>query len=666
MIFSTQIKNLLQFRFIVLAILLLPLTGCSVFEDLINSDGTINLSGKLMQATGIRPYRDRSRGDRKLTAEETKRAAQAKELFSKSAGMPIASAQKSAGSRNTIIVPPGKKVKMTARGFCLDAGIAAPKSNEPLQLINVSQLVPGNILPVYKALQAWEAKHPDRHGAVQSLMWGIRHARSQSPMVRELAPFQKEILNEAYPGGANKYEKYLNKQYNKALMDDLKRQALGQLGQFVDNKVPFKLKSNLDLTSAEGLKSSAVNMVKKSGVKVSNKNISAAEVATAAGVAGIMSQLMSMPVSGTPQANTAYTLLDEGVAAYSVTPGGVEKAFIEIVNTTDKPYSFDVSDYAGFSTRKTQPVAMYPDIDGLPQAPWEEEKDCQRVTILSVTPKKCCYRVGDAISPQDFDVRTSPPGLQISVDPVKAIIPGPGALGGGVGSQSVTIRAMCSNGTMNFETVSVNVTDENYEIKKEGSFDLKKILSKIFEPIEEIFNDSRIEKKWGKKTFDFGPSLKWNYTESTKNLCCDLHPGNCQIKKIKKYGGTFSLGGEASFTFPIWAALRGSVKIGIDFSAKFLETDPTCDRTRICATGELSGSLEGGITGGLLPFGIISASASVRGSLTWPGLEFCYDPSSGFESSLQVSGEPECKADFILSADIYSFYSSNLIIPLTR
>lgn len=658
MTFSTHIKNLLRYRLIVLTILLLPLTGCSVFEDLINSDGTVNLSGKLMQATGVRPYRDRSRGDRKLTSEEAKRAAQAKELFNNASKISVASPQRSSGGRNTIVVPPGKKVKLTVRGFCLDMGIPAPRSNEPFQLIKVSQLVDPGILPVYKALQAWEAKHPDRHSAVQSLMWGIRHARSKSPLIRELRPFQKEILDAALPGGSKRYERYLTKQYNKGLMDDLKRQALGQVSQFVDNAVPVKLKSNLNLSSVEGLKSSAAKLLKKPAVQVANKKISPEEVLIASGVAAVMSQLTNMPVSGSPQTNTAYTLLEEGVAAYSYSPGGVEKAYVELVNTTDRPYSFDATDYAGFSTRSTQPVAMYPDVSALPEAPQDPPKDCENVTILSVTPKKCCYKMGETISPDDFDVRTSPPGVRISVDRTEATISLP-IYNTAVSTENITVTATCSNGNTASRSVSVKVVDENHETAT-ASLTVGEFLSKV----EKLLNGLSGIIPDGKNYL----SLKFDYDAKVaqKYLCCNSGPGICEIKPVKKMSSNFSCTVKLETDDIPMPGLPviGFIVIGAEgkLSANFVNQNPTCEKPQVC--GEVNLELAAKIGGGIKTPGIDLASVSVvgKGTIRPNGkLQYCFSEGfSGFTGGVCV------KIEVIVSGKFMNLFSGGFNFPLLR
>ena len=574
--------------------------------------------------------------------------------------MPAVSARGSSGNGYMVVVPPGKKVKMAVRGFCLYLGIPAPKKGEPFQLIKATQLIDPSILSIYKALQIWEAKHPDRHEAVQSLIWGIRHARSKSPVIRELADFQKQILNEAYPGGVKKYEKYLAKQYNKALMDELKLQALGQVGSIIDSKIPVKISSNLGLTSSEDLKKSVSNLMKTPVAEVLGNKLSPEEIFVSSNVSKIMSQLMSMPVNGSPQANTAYTLLDEGVAAYSYSPeGGVEKAHVEIVNTTNRSYSFNTTDYVGFSTRSTQPIAIHPDTDGLPKAPQEEKKDCEKVTILSVKPVTCCFKVGEEITPDHFIVETDPPNVPIVVSAdLKPFASKP------FGTQNVTITAECSNGYKQSRQVPVTVVNESYETSAgEGSVDLLgfKDMINMIGKVEKILDYIPHEGNHKQRVLSVNNTLRKSY----RYLCCNESFSKCEVKKVEWLTSTYQveLGDEFRIRTP-YPGVKILVGYSGDVSVNFSgNTAPTCYAPQQCADVTFNGTFKAGLA---LGFEFLGADITLNGSIYSKGLEICYPSTPKTQSAGKLCGRLDVALKVITPFNLFSYQHTWNLLDVCR
>jgi hypothetical protein len=226
---------------------------------------------------------------------------------------------------NTVMVLPNQVRRIKFQTFCLDAGTPAPPGTERVQLVPIERLIPAHGQPIYSGLMSYAASNPAQHMAVQNLVWGMRHAHAQPPLIAQPSGEQIALLNEAVPNGAALYQQYLDEEKRTAQMNALKQQFFPYLEVYVPN---------LPKPSAAGYSSLAVD--------------------------SLLRLLQNTPVTiGNTTPDSEYTLLAPGVAVRPV-PGtvGVENMELEILNTSCQPYVFNSADFAGQSTRLTQRIAL--------------------------------------------------------------------------------------------------------------------------------------------------------------------------------------------------------------------------------------------------------------------------------------------------------------------
>ncbi len=229
---------------------------------------------------------------------------------------------------NNVVVPAGKTVQIDLQGYCMDRAAPAPHGGEKLQLVSIERLLPPEAILLYQAMMQYSAEHIDKRSEIQNLVWGLRHAADPYPPIRELSPGQVALLDAAMPNGSAIYRAILAKQSKKAgdlaARQKLFRQALGAIQD--------KLHVNLPDPSASGY--------------------------TPADSNALVTALTRMPVEGTPQVNSEYTLLSPAGVAAKTIANGVFDIRVEIKNATAKVFVFNANQYAGQSTRVTQRMAF--------------------------------------------------------------------------------------------------------------------------------------------------------------------------------------------------------------------------------------------------------------------------------------------------------------------
>lgn len=230
--------------------------------------------------------------------------------------------QKPSRIGNQVYLPPGQSTNILLRAYCLDASRAVPPRGEKLQLIPVSQLLPESTLALYQAMMQFSALHVEKRSEIQNLVWGLRHAADPHPPIKALNAEQTHLLNSITANGALQYQNLLQSQaqsgQDQVARQKLFRTLLGQAQERLGIKLPDPTQNGF----------------------------------TAQDTQTLLNQLARLPVEGTAQNNSEYSLLAPSVAAR--TTGQGMAAQVELQNHSDSPFIFDASDYAAQSTRVTQ------------------------------------------------------------------------------------------------------------------------------------------------------------------------------------------------------------------------------------------------------------------------------------------------------------------------
>lgn len=228
---------------------------------------------------------------------------------------------------NMVIVPAGQTAKINLAGYCMDRTVAAPQAAEKLQLVPIQKLISAESVGLYQSMMQFSAQHIEKRGEIQNLVWGLRHASDPYPPIKELNANQVVLLDEATPNGAAQYRQYLSQQAQNGKDIESRKQLFRKLLGTVQNQL---------------------------GIPLPDPSVSGY---TPSDSKALVEALTHLPVEGTPQAGSEYTLLSPGIAAKTVA-NNLHNISVEIKNTTPLAYVFDANQYAGQSTRVTQRVAF--------------------------------------------------------------------------------------------------------------------------------------------------------------------------------------------------------------------------------------------------------------------------------------------------------------------
>lgn len=226
-------------------------------------------------------------------------------------------------------LPPGQKVTVQLKGFCLDRGSPAPRADERLQVVHASHLVPEELLPLYQALLRYRAEgHPESSSLIQNLLWGIRHAKDAHPHLTRLNAQQRALLDAAMPGGADLFQRYLDKIQARKLAREQGRALFIALAKTIETTLGERMPE----PRADGLPPTETDR--------------------------LLAQLTRLPVEGTPREGSEYSMPLAGVAVRAVSVRSLSPVRLEIINTTSTDVSLDTSEFVAQSVRVTQRVAL--------------------------------------------------------------------------------------------------------------------------------------------------------------------------------------------------------------------------------------------------------------------------------------------------------------------
>ena len=115
-----------------------------------------------------------------------------------------------------ISIPPGAMIMFKGAGKCMDPHLPAPRGGEPMQFVDVGNLIPSKLRFAYDTLLERSAKGDPKVKAnnLQHLVWVLRTAGTDDPIANNLSDSQIELLDEC-AGRRGTFLKYHEKEKKK-------------------------------------------------------------------------------------------------------------------------------------------------------------------------------------------------------------------------------------------------------------------------------------------------------------------------------------------------------------------------------------------------------------------------------------------------------------------
>jgi hypothetical protein len=219
----------------------------------------------------------------------------------------------------TIEIPPFSAIQYVQKGYCMDPDKPAPGAGDGLELWNVSQRIPKQLLPLFKALGDWVAKSQENQNQAQRLTWAIMGAGNESGWARTVDDRTVQTFNEIYPDGGKIFADYHNGQIAAKRLFGAAMQQMG-LAPYLQN---------IDLNST---------------------------TATNAAANAAMQNLIRQGNTARGDGSPGYSMLDENVAARSVGSASLT-AEVTILNGGSTVYRFDRREWFNQPTSKKQGIS---------------------------------------------------------------------------------------------------------------------------------------------------------------------------------------------------------------------------------------------------------------------------------------------------------------------
>ncbi len=281
--------------------------------------------------------------------------------------------------------------------------------------------------------------------------------------------------------------------------------------------------------------------------------------------------------------------------------------------------------------------------------------DQVKVTIVdlesvSAEPKICCWKKGDPITKDQFEITIDPPSVKSQIE-VSVLSPTTApAVTFATGEVEVTLRVTCGTNTEDI-TTTIKVVDEDFEISHT--------------PTE--FSGDILESKLQRfASYLPGPctpsvSISGGLTFAGGKLCCP--DGSECIKSYFKPSGSASLAGGISCALPVpyripyVAEANIIVGVGLNGAAEAsIKTGCTPEENEFCFELKAGGSITGGVGVDVLGGKLIEAQLVVIGSASFPVLKKCKG------SPTETFGSLCGKVDVEGSVTFASFYSKKVAV----
>ncbi len=275
------------------------------------------------------------------------------------------------------------------------------------------------------------------------------------------------------------------------------------------------------------------------------------------------------------------------------------------------------------------------------------------INSLTVVPKQCCWKKGDAITLGQFTITTDPPGLENTVTVSPTSVP-TSIFSASTATLPLTFTGRGPSNTTVTASASISAVDEDalsaFTVGM-GQFDPGEIIKYIDKVINKV--------KMGPCGPTGGPSA--NVQFATGKLCC---PEAGCIKDMYAYNGTYNydLGYQCDFPFygiPYIASLNFRINASVGAILSLGNIKTTCEGVDVCYSLGVTASVGGGVSGTILGGKLFDASLMIVGTIIPDPVEYCI-PSG----KTKMVGNICVKADIVGTVTTLSFFTTAVNVNL--
>lgn len=228
----------------------------------------------------------------------------------------------------TVIVKPNSLVRMAVNGYCMDPQLKAAGEGEKFHLIPAEKLISPDLLSLYRAVVAYGDNNPNSKDNVQAIVWAIRTScDADMKYVKILNNTHFKIMNESYPNGANVFIRHVDSCHGASnnifqnFADEFKK-TIDDTKKLVESTTNFKNEMARILSSTPDQEQPSATKEVKPEAKTQNGE---------------------------------YSMLSPGV--YAKVVGTKQLGMnVEILNTTDKPFNYESTNWAAVPVNNFQIV----------------------------------------------------------------------------------------------------------------------------------------------------------------------------------------------------------------------------------------------------------------------------------------------------------------------
>lgn len=266
-------------------------------------------------------------------------------------------------ANDMLVLPPYSRARVRLQTYCLDRPLPAPASGEKMHLIDISQLLIEEFIPIYEKLMRYSASHPEATLQIQRIVWFMRFL-SEGLYVPsyELVYEDRQLLESIYPGSTEIIENQKRRIF-------LKQQILKGLNILLQN-LPEEVKEVL-----ETLRDLGYDVNNPPGdLEAANRIVSR--------TLEIINSMSPVRVTVMGGDGSEYTLLTNDVAVKTEHPGGAGGTTLIVANPTPVDKTMDFKQYALESGRRAQRLG----IGGIKSVEWEQARWKERVRPPAARP----------------------------------------------------------------------------------------------------------------------------------------------------------------------------------------------------------------------------------------------------------------------------------------
>ena len=232
-----------------------------------------------------------------------------------------------AKTADTVTIPPYSMVEWITKGNCMDPSRPAPRSGDKFQIIDISDLIDDDLLPLYQGLLRLANTDAAAKRHQQQLVWAFRTVSDSNSYSRSLNQEQMTLLDKAYPNGAALFNSVVQR-----------KQMTNEIKNLIKDVVP--------------------------SITIGGRTVNPVDLATAkdpaAAISGQVQRLIDLPINE-PIKNSGfeYNELAEGVYVHAV---GTNYLTVQtrIINATGSTVYFNPLMYSAQAQRETQRVSLAP------------------------------------------------------------------------------------------------------------------------------------------------------------------------------------------------------------------------------------------------------------------------------------------------------------------